>query len=71
MGHGAKRRCEIWDVGFETGETGIRGQRSNVGDQRSEIRERATGIRFSDIEIILWERLSSRDFAVSNNFLIF
>jgi len=33
MEHGAKRRCEIWDVGFETGETGIRGQRSDVRGQ--------------------------------------
>ena len=37
----------------EMGETGIRAQRSDVRDQR-----RATGIRFSHIELILWERLS-------------
>ncbi|MBW2580146.1 MAG: hypothetical protein JRD00_04215 [Deltaproteobacteria bacterium] len=35
------------------GETEIRGQRSEVRDQRKEM----AGVRFSHIEILLWERL--------------
>jgi len=36
-----------------------RGQKAaaEVGDRESEIREKTTGVRFSHIETLLWERL--------------
>jgi hypothetical protein len=35
-------------------------QRAAGSSQKSEVRDQRTGVRFSHIEILLWERLSSR-----------
>ena len=54
--HGAWSRRETTRGRGETAR-----RRLEVRGRKSEIREKTTGVRFSHIEILLWERLSSRD----------
>ena len=45
-------------------------QRSEDRSQKSEVRDQTSEDRDLKTESLLWERLSSRDLAVSTNFLI-